>query len=575
MRISKNRTACWLAGTVLGLLVSCGGGGGSSPPAPGPGADINDPACPLQYTVSDAPLLAGEDPHLRQQWHLANDGTVTGRPGEDLRAIAAWNTTKGEGVRVAVIDDAIEITHEDIAPNVVAGASFNYRQARRGNSWPLPCNDDDGHGTSVAGLIAARDGNGLGVAGVAPRASLVGYNALATSLDVDVSEALNRDLELNSVFNNSWGSPDDGFLHPAEPSFIAAIEHGIRHGRAGKGAIYVFPSGNGGCYNPDLQSTPAVEPCVRENSNYDGYVNKLGVIAACAVDSNGRQPFYGERGANLLVCAPSSNLPPDSSNGFTNADIRTTAIRNQYRDDFTGTSASTPMVAGAVALMLSVNPELTWRDVRLILAHTARQNDFPPAGPPIPDPEWQSALGLHFSHKYGFGVVDAEAAVQAARNWTSVGGRDSLLQCGPYAQPVGLPLPDPVASGSGSTPQPVASAIAVADCPIAKIEFVEVRFTATNDAQNGAHPSTGDLRIRLQSPQGLVSELSDAHVCYNSQEQPVNCGSYNDYPFGSVRHLDEPVINAGNGNWTLEVTDMLRGDTGRFGSWSITFYGRQ
>ena len=149
-----------------------------------------------------------------------------------------------------------------------------------------------------------------------------------------------------------------------------------------------------------------------------------------------------------------------------------------------------------------------------------------------------------------------------------------MLRCGPYAQAVGLPLPDPVASGAGSTPQPVTSTITVADCAIGKIEFVEVRFTARNDAQTGSHPSTGDLRIRLQSPQNLVSELSDAHVCYTAAEDTVNCGDYNDYPFGSVRHLEEPVIHAGNGNWTLEVTDMLMGDTGRFASWAITFHGR-
>src|SRR5690606_1196207 len=117
-------------------------------------------------------------------------------------------------------------------------------------------------------------------------------------LDTDVAEALNRDQSANAIYNNSWGSPDDGFLHPAEPSFIEAIERGIRNGRNGKGSVFVFPSGNGGCYNPDLKATPEIEECVRENSNYDGYVNKLGVITVCAVDSNGKQPFYGERGAN-------------------------------------------------------------------------------------------------------------------------------------------------------------------------------------------------------------------------------------------------------------------------------------
>jgi hypothetical protein len=315
---------------------------------------------------------------------------------------------------------------------------------------------------------------------------------------------------------------------------------------------------------------------VRENSNYDGYVNKLGVITACAVDANGRQPFYGERGANILVCAPSSNLPPDSSNGFSNTNVTTTALQDGYRSDFTGTSASTPMVSGVAALMLAVNPQLTWRDVRLILASSARRNDFPPT-PALPDPEWTTHFGLNFSHKYGFGVANAQAAVQLAEGWTSVGGKESLLRCSPPAQAVNLALPDPLPGSPGAVPQPVASTIAVANCGIGKIEFVEIRFTAKGEnypSQNSEHPSTGDLRIRLSSPQGLVSELADAHICYNEAQTAVSCGAYNDYAFGSVRHLNEPVTNAGNGNWTLEVTDMLSRDAGKFVSWSITFFGR-
>ncbi len=570
MPIRRYRSACWTAGILLGLLAACGGGGGTTPaPAPGAGSPpaapplssaLNDATCALQYALTDTPLLTGVDPILAQQWHLNNDGTVTGSTGEDVRAFAAWSRTKGEGVRVAVIDDAIEVTHRDLLPNVVPGASYNYRQTGRGNAYPLPCSAADNHGTSVTGLIVARDGNGLGVAGVAPLASLVGYNALATSSDADVNEALNRDLAANSIYNNSWGSPDDGFLHPAEPSFIEAIERGIADGRAGKGAIYVFPAGNGGCYNPDLAATPTVEPCVRENSNYDGYVNKLGVITVCAVSSEGRQPFYGERGANMLVCAPSSNLADDAS-------VRTTAIQDDYRDDFTGTSASTPMVSGVVAMMLAANPNLTWRDVRLILAQSARKNHET-------DPDWRSsAFGPDFSHKYGFGVADADAAVQLAQGWASVGGSASLQKCGPYAQAVDQLMPDPA---SGTT-TPVASTIAVAGCGIARIEFIEVRFTAKNanfPVQTTEHPSTGDLRIRLTSPQGLVSELADQHLCYNASEQAVSCGAYNDFAFGSVRHLEEPVIAGGNGNWTLEATDMLSQDQGKFVGWSVTFHGR-
>ncbi|MGE0799302.1 MAG: S8 family serine peptidase [Lautropia sp.] len=523
-------------------------------PAPTPSDSVvNDPACPLKYGPTDTPMLTGTDPLLAQQWHLNNDASVSGTAGEDVRAFSAWPRTKGEGVRVAVVDDAIEVTHRDLLPNVVPNASYNYRQVYRGNAYPLPCHADDDHGTSVAGLIVARDGNGVGVAGVAPRASLVGYNALATSADADVMDALNRDLANNQIYNNSWGSPDDGFLHPAEPSFVEAIERGINNGRSGKGAIYVFPAGNGGCYNPDLAATPNyAEPCVRENSNYDGYVNKLGVITVCATTSGGKQPWYGENGANMLVCAPSSDI-------VTSSYVRTTAIGDGFRSNFTGTSASTPMVSGVVAMMLSANPDLTWRDVRLILAQTARKND------PL-NADWTSNFGLNFNHRYGFGVVDAAAAVEATAAWSSVGDSSTLQRCGPYLDSVNQTLPD---RPPGGIAQPVERTLTVpSSCGITRIEHVEVRITIAD------HPSTGDLRIRLTSPQGLVSELADEHVCYNAAEQTVSCGRYDDYPFGSVRHLGEPVVSGSNGDWKLTVTDMLAADEGKLASWRLTFYGR-
>jgi subtilisin-like proprotein convertase family protein len=287
------------------------------------------------------------------------------------------------------------------------------------------------------------------------------------------------------------------------------------------------------------------------------------MVTVCAVDANGVQPTYGERGANLLVCAPSSNDENDA-NSMIESYITTTALENKYRSDFTGTSASTPMVSGVVALMLAANPELTWRDVRIILASTARQNDFPAREAPAPDPEWTTQFGLHFSHKYGFGVANAEAAVQAARSWKTVGGSSSLLKCGPYAETVSAAVPDP--AGAGVTPVPVTSPINVPACAIGKIEFVEVRFT-------GSHALTGEWQIRLRSPHGLVSELADARPCTQAS-RTVSCGTYSDYPFGSVRHMDEPVNSAGASNWTLEVADTVPGTVGTFGSWSITFFGR-
>jgi subtilisin family serine protease len=352
-----------MATAIALALAGCGAGGGSTPVetvSAGPG-------CELSYALTAAPELTGADPLLPQQWHLRNAGQSGGTPGEDLRAFDAWTLTRGVGVRVAVVDDAIEVVHADLFPNLVADARFSYRAGNRGSVWPLPCTGAveasggpvDGHGTAVAGLVLGRDDNAQGIVGVAPRASLVAFDALASGQDIDIADALLRDGEANAIYQNSWGSPDNGALHPAEPVFEQAIERGVDTGRSGRGSVYVFAGGNGGCYG---RSGPAT--CLVDDSNYDGYVNHRGVIAVCAVDDRGQRPGYGEPGANLTVCAPSS--------GASSA-VTTTTLRGAYRNDFTGTSASTPMVSGVVALMLAANPNLSWRDVRLILASTARK----------------------------------------------------------------------------------------------------------------------------------------------------------------------------------------------------------
>ena len=534
-----------MATAIALALAGCGAGGGSTPVetvSAGPG-------CELSYALTAAPELTGADPLLPQQWHLRNAGQSGGTPGEDLRALDAWTLTRGVGVRVAVVDDAIEVVHADLFPNLVADASFSYRAGNRGSVWPLPCTGAveasggpvDGHGTAVAGLVLGRDDNAQGIVGVAPRASLVAFDALASGQDIDIADALLRDGEANAIYQNSWGSPDDGRLHPAPPSFVRAIRSGTSTGRGGLGSVYVFPAGNGGCYATES----GTGRCLQDNSNFDGFVNGPGVIAVCAVDDTGRRPFYGERGANVLVCAPSSGDTPN---------VTTTSIRGAWRNDFSGTSASTPMVAGVVALMLSANPALSWRDVRLILAQTARRND-------PTDPEWApKPSGLAHNPKYGFGVVDAAAAVARARTWSSVGGSERLKTCALPASTPALSVPDAPDAG---TPTPVLDTITVpAGCDIAQVEFVEVTMTAT-------HTYSGDLRVRLRSPSGVVSELANARACAQLPGSDP-CGTYTDWTFGSVRHLDEPA----QGAWTLELTDLQPRDSGRLERWSLTIHGR-
>ncbi len=500
----------------------------------------------MQYTLTDTPLLSGLDPLFPNQWHLLNTGQSGGLAGEDIRVTAAWPLSKGAGIRVAVIDDSVELTHPDLQPNVVSGASHSYRPGNPYPEWPMPCKAlFDDHGTSVAGLVAARDGNARFGSGVAPRASLVAFDALSTSYDSDIADALTRELSANAIYSNSWGSPDTGGTHSPPASFVNAIDVGLRTGRSGLGAVYVFPGGNGGCFRESNTGQ-----CQMDNANLDGFTNQRGIVTVCAVNDYGRSPWYGEPGANLLVCAPSSDERPDF------VGITTTAIQASARNDFSGTSASVPMVSGVVALMLSRNPALSWRDVRIILADTARRNDVNSAG-------WLAAsLGPGFHHKYGYGVVDAGSAVSKAATWSSVGGSDRLITCDWLNGSTNLTIPDASPAGSGLALDDTLTVTSRA-CPVTQIEFVEVRLTTR-------HAYTGDLNVTLSSPLNRTSVLAEQRLCNDDLRTQDDCGAYSNWTFGSARHMNEPAT----GPWTLSIRDALAGRSGQLVSWSLRIHGR-
>ncbi|HAK59003.1 MAG TPA: serine protease [Nitrospiraceae bacterium] len=509
-------------GTPYFYVVTAANAGGESAESP-------------EASQTPADAGAGADPLYTSQWHL-NNGTT---PIEDVNVVPAWsvcgagNTCRGEGIRIAVVDNGLEIGHEDLAANVAAGLSYNYVT---GSSDPT----GGAHGTSVAGVAAARDLNGLGVRGVAPRANLVGYNLLQSPTVSNKADAMTRNAVDVHISSNSWGPPDGyGTLDASSLAWKTAINTGLTTGRGGLGSIYTWAGGNG-----DSGVCPAVG-CY-DNSNYDGYANNRGVMAICAVGDNGFKASYSERGANLWVCAHSSG----GASGITTTDrtdtdgynTNTTAAGGDYYSNFGGTSSATPLASGVVALMLQAKPSLGWRDVRLILAQTARQND---AG----NAEWTvNAAGYNINHNYGFGTIDADAAVTLAKTWTNVGAEVTYTTA--LSAP-NQPIPDNNATGVSDT-------ITVSGSGISTIEFVEVTFTAAN------HTYSGDLEITLTGPSGTDSIIAETHVC------PTGCSTYSGWVFGSARHLSEAV----NGDWILTVKDGAPPDTGTFQSWSLKFYGR-
>ncbi len=461
------------------------------------------------------------DPLFNKQWHLRNTGQSGGTPGADANIVDVWNSYTGSGVVIGIVDDGLQHMHPDLSPNYLASFSYDFNGH---DSDPTPAGSDS-HGTSVAGVAAARGGNSRGVSGAAPQAGLAGLRLTAAGItDAQEADALSYQNQSIDIYNSSWGPEDAGTVQGAGPLTLAAIANSVASGRGGLGNIYTWAAGNG------LQNN--------DNVNYDGYANSRYVIAVAAIDQDGVQSYYSEPGAPILVTAYSSG---------STAGIVTTALLNQgnladpagaydYTSLFGGTSSSAPLVAGVVALMLEANPELTWRDVQHVLVHSAEQND-------PTDSDWvTNGAGHLVNHKYGFGAIDAQAAVDWAASWRNVGPQ---LTATSGLVAVNQAIPDNSAAGVSST-------ITLPDD--IRIESVEVVLNAT-------HTNRGDLRIVLTSPSGTESILAEKH--------DDSGDNYNNWVFCSKRLWDEGSA----GDWTIKISDGKAGHAGTFNSWQLNIFG--
>ena len=345
--------------------------------------------CEADTRLLNDPLIS--DTLYACQWHLNNHNET------DINVEPVWEEgIKGEGINVAVVDDGMYYSHEDLKDNVDISRNHDYT-GRNDIYTPF-----EHHGTHVAGLIAARD-NDIGVRGVAPRATVYGYNFLVAERTVsNITDAMTRNIGGTAVSNNSWGPREGPGLSRANAFWKLAVENGVKVGHGGKGTLYTFAGGNG--------------HLLGDNSNLDEYVNHYGVTSVCAVNDHDTRSGFSEMGANLWVCAP-SNDRTDIHQG-----ILTTENSDRYYEEFGGTSASVPIVSGVAALVRSANPDLTWRDVKLILAASARKNDDRNSGWQDGAPKYGSTSDsdrYHFNHEYGFGVVDAKPESTEGHRWTA------------------------------------------------------------------------------------------------------------------------------------------------------------
>ena len=464
-----------------------------------------------------------EDPMVASQWHLQYRNVEPA--GANVRAVwqsAGFGEITGSGSVIAIVDNGLQHTHPDLQPNYSAALSFDFND---GDPDPSPIVTFDFHGTAVAGIAAARGGNGFGVSGAAPLATLAGLRLIAAPFsDATGASALGHQPNAIHISNNSWGPFDDGAtLGGPGPMTEAAIQSAATTGRNGLGRVFVWAGGNG------AQS--------EDNCNFDGFANSRFAIAVGALADTAQPAFYSEPCAALFLTAaggPRGLTTTDivGANGYSSTD---------YTSTFGGTSAATPVVSGTVALMLSRNPSLTSRDVKHILARTAVKLNPGDAG-------WSPGRHAH-NENFGFGLIDANAAVIQGGLWRPVLPEQAIP---PVTQIVNTPIPD-------GTPAGLQDSIVIAPAfANFRVEHVEVEFTA-------AHQYRGDIEVTLTSPAGVVSRLATTRLADSSPD------GYSAWRFRAVRHWGETAA----GTWTLRVSDGFEEQTGTWNSWTLRIFGTQ
>lgn len=372
-----------------------------------------DLATPGALTSFVVPLA---EPLLDQQWHLRNTGKVGGaawglKVGADARVVEAWiraQTLGSPDTIVAVIDDGFDLTHPDFAgpSKVVAPWDFTRNTAavapEFNANYPFFNSDQnewsgDWHGTACAG-VAVASAQGSGVLGAAPACRLMPIR-WGRSLDPADVERWFRHAEANgaAVISCSWAARAANY--PLPERIGDEIARCARKGRGGRGCIIVFAAGN---ERHDINAA--------DGSTLNGLAVHPDVVAVAASTSRDEQAHYSNFGKAIAVCAPSSGA---GGRGVTTTDVTGSFMRGStsiasgyspgpYTDSFGGTSSSTPLVAGICALLLSLRPDLTAAEVKDLLCTTARRIGAE-----------QDYVDKH-SVKYGYGCVDAAAAVAAA-----------------------------------------------------------------------------------------------------------------------------------------------------------------
>ena len=484
------------------------------------------------------------DTHFRWQWSLFSP--------YGANILPVWNDYTGQGIRVAVFDQGIDGSHPDLGGNLLSALGRD-TATLLGNG--LPKLSGDNHGTAVAGVIGA-ERNGIGIVGVAYGVDLVSiYSPFNESVPAFGASVTNAYADARAVgadiINDSWGyapqRPGDAnyaFIDSFATANFAAVGLELyslaAFGRDALGIIVVQSAGNS--YK------------LGDDTNLHNFQNSRYIITVAASDYFGQAASYSSPGTSILVTAPGGEN--GGATGILTTDrVGTAGFSTSDYTFLTGTSFAAPIVSGVVALMLEANPNLGYRDVQEILAYSARQ-----IGADLSNLEFNGADnwnggGLHYDmdlRRFGFGLVDATAAVRLAETWGAAHTIANLQELS-FTRTPNTAIPDNNMTGISDT---------ISVTQHMQIERVDVTLNLT-------HPFIGDLSIVLQSPSGVQSALlyrpgAEPNSAIGSSQNNIH------FTFDTVANWGEDSA----GLWTLRVTDQAVLESGTLDNWTLTLTGK-
>ena len=431
----------------------------------------------------------------------------------------AWQYSSGGGITVGLMDDGFD------AATTATFGNFSTVLSRAFGSTTIGEPAGGYHGTTTAGMIAATGVNNT-PDGLAPDATVFGVKVtFSTATTAMLAQAEQYAASAASVVNNSWGFSGYGTGEPINTDYAvwyAAIQGAVAGGRGGLGDVVTFSAGN------DRQNADnlAVQPVTADYR----------VIAVAASNANGTVGSYSNPGAALLVAAIGESVAIAAIGGSGNMVI-------------SGTSYSAPSVAAIATLMLGVNPTLGWRDVQEILADASYVPAPSAGGFAYNGARTVNGGGMHFSNDLGYGVVDANVAVNLARAWTEQSTSANLAvatvsQTGSFGVGVNALVRSTVAASAAMRVQHVQVTIKDTDLPVAW------------------------SRITLMSPSGMQSVLVDRTGLLNGKDQTGGLDVS-----GSVITSNAFWGESTTGTWTLQIQDIGGQTVGSVKSWSLTLLG--